>query len=286
MTTEPEDTFEDDIQDDTERYEQATEERFGAEEEVEGEEEKVNPWDSDENPYKAQATDKSKALAAERRKRQAEERRRIELEERLEALEAATKRKPSVEEEIPDEDEDPIGAIKALKKRVADAEREKEEAKSRETVVSKEQRAAQEFGSKLAELETEFKNDTPDYDKAASHFAESLRAELEEKGYEGDELDRAFGEELVRLSKRAIDNGKNPAEVIYKLAHKRGYTIDKAKQKLQTLASSKVAGRSLSKAPSSPPTRELTYGYVAGLKGPEREKAWAKLREQERRKSA
>lgn len=275
----------DDIQDDTERYEQAAEERFG-EEEAEGEaEERANPWDSEENPYKAQATDKSKALAAERRKRQAEEKRRIELEERLEALEAASKRRPSVEEEIPDETEDPIGAIAALKKRLADAERASEEAKTKQSSASKEERAAREFGAKLGELENEFKSQTPDYDKAADYFATSLRAELEEKGYEGDELDRAFGEELVKLSKRAIDNGRNPAEVIYALSQKRGYTLDKAKQKLQTLASAKAAGKSLSRAPSAPPARELTYGYVASLRGEERSKAFAKLREQERRKA-
>lgn len=276
-----------DIADDTERYEAASRELEGRDEAEggEGSEQLENPWDKDENPYKAQALDKSKALASERRKRQAEEKRRIELEERLEALEAASKRRPSVEEEIPDENEDPIAAIAALKKRLADREKADADEKAKTSVQSKQQREAQEFGSQLADLENEFREATPDYDKAASHFAESLRAELEEQGYEGTHLDRAFGEQLVKISRRAIDAGKNPAEVVYALAQKRGYSLDKAQQKLQTIASSKKAGRSLSTAPSAPPSRELTYGYVASLKGEERAKAFAKLREQERRKA-
>ena len=285
MTTEPEaEDIGDDIQDDTERYEAATREREAAEGD-EGEEASENPWDRDENPYKAQAADKSKALASERRKRQESEKKRIELEERLEALESAVKRPRAVEEELPDENEDPIATIAALKRMIIEERKAKEADAQKSATQSKEHKVAQEFGSQLAELENDFRSETPDYDKAASHFAESLRAELEEQGYEGQGLDRAFGEHLVKISRRAIDAGKNPAEVIYALAGKRGYTLDKAQQKLQTIASSKKAGRSLSSAPTAPPTRELTYGYVASLKGPARDKAFAALREQERRKA-
>jgi len=276
----------DDIQDDTERYEAATREREeAAEGGDEGEDASENPWDKDENPYKAQAADKSKALASERRKRQESEKRRIELEEQVEALRSAVNRPKVIDEDLPDENEDPIATIAALKRLIIEERKVKVAEAEKSSVQSKEQREARQFGEMLGELENEFKAETPDYDKAASHFAESLRAELEEQGYEGQALESAFGEHLVKISRRAIDAGKNPAEVVYALAQKRGYSLDKAQQKLQTIASSKKAGRSLSSAPSAPPARELTYGYVASLKGEARSKAFAALREQERRKA-
>lgn len=277
------------IADDSERYEEASEERFGEEDVNDqaagGEEESADPWDKPDNPYKAKFDDKNRAFASERRKRQEETKRRIELEERLDALEAATRNaKARPEEEIPDELEDPIAAIAALKKLLLDERKAKQETETKTYAQTKEQRAAQEFGRRMADLENEFREGQSDYDDAAKHFAESLRNELTDSGVDDDDLDRAFGEELVKIARRAETAGKNPAEVIYNLAKKRGFGLDKANRKLDKLAEGQKAGRSIGGSPSAPPKGELSWTAVAAMpRGQARDKAFAKLREQARR---
>lgn len=277
------------IQDDSDRYEEASEERFGEEEindqtSIEGEA-GADPWDKPDNPYKTKFEDKNKAFASERRKRQEETKRRIELEERLDVLETATRNaRPKVEDEIPDELEDPIAAIAALKKLILDKDKVERESQTRTQIQSKEQRAAQEFGRRMADLENEFRESAADYDDAAKHFAESLRTELLDTGTSEEELDTEFGKELVKIARRAEAAGKNPAEVIYNLAKKRGFGLDKANRKLDKLAEGQKSGRSIGSAPSAAPRGEISWTAVAAMpRGEQRDKAFAKLREQARR---
>lgn len=270
------------IQDDEDRYEAASNERFGDQTDEPtqegGEEEPANEW-------KSKFEDKSRALSSERRKRQEAERKRIELEERLDALERAQKRGSSPSTEEVDEEEDPIGAIKYLKAELKRYQQQEAEENKKAESLTKAERESKQFTDTLADMERDFMEEVgaEEYNKAAKHFAETLAHELEEAGTDKADLKEALNDEIRKVARRALNAGKNPAEVIYNLAKKRGYGLDKPSKKLDMIAEGQKAGRSSSSAPSKPAPKELSWSYVASMpKGPERDKAWSKLRAQER----
>lgn len=270
------------IQDDEDRYEAASQERFGGQNDDDSNEEGQK---EPENEWKSKFEDKNRAHMAERRKRQEAERKRIELEERLDALERASKRGSAPSNDEVDEEEDPIGAIKYLKAELKRYQQQEAEENKKAETQSKQDRENKAFTDQLAELERDFMEEVgaDEYNKAAKHFAETLAHELEEAGTEKADLKEALNEEIKKVARRALNAGKNPAEVIYKLAKKRGFGLDKPNQKLDMIAEGQKAGRSPSSAPSKPAAKELSWAYVASMpKGPERDKAWQKLRAQER----
>lgn len=227
-----------------------------------------------------------------------ERRKRRELESQLE--EARRAAPPPAEDPfeaaiaaLRDDEEDPLSDIAALKEVLrryqASARAEREAEASRTT----NQTAAQRHFAHVAEQEAEFREDTPDYDDAVTHFRTSLKAELEDQGLTGAELENEFGRSLVTLSQKALAAGKNPAEVVYALAKRRGYTpdptpppapdLDKSKEKIQTLNRSQQAGRSLSSVGGRSEGGELTLSSVAKLDGKELLAGYAKLKAQAKR---
>lgn len=195
-----------------------------------------------------------------------------------------------------DDDEDPLhdlATVKEVLRRFRDTQRAEREA---ERTQFAHQTAQQRHFSLVAEQEAEFREDTPDYDTAVTHFRESLRDELTAQGFTGDALNAEFAKSLVTLSQRALSAGKNPAEVVYALAQKRGYTpnttqtaprtpptLDSASQKLQTLSRGQQASKSLSSVGNSPTTSDLTVANVAKLNGKDLLAGYAKLKDQAKR---
>ena len=222
-----------------------------------------------------------------------ERRKRREIENQLEEVRRAA---PQVEDPfeaviaaLREDDEDPLADlanIKEVLRRFQASQRAEREA---ELSQRTHQTAAQRHFAHVAEQEAEFREETPDYDDAVTHFRTSLRAELEDQGFSGAALDQEFGRNLISLSQKAIAAGKNPAEVVYALAKRRGYTpnaspsnpdLDKSKEKLQTLSRSQAAGRSLSAVGGRSGDGELTLASVAKLDGKELLEGYAKLKAQ------
>lgn len=167
------------------------------------------------------------ALSEERSKRR-------ELERRLEALESgggrrqaddtrATDRRAPADEEDIDPDVDPIGAMKQLRAKVAAyeaqdrLERENEEQRQRrETAIGR-------VEQRLQEHETDFREDHPDYDDAARHYAQARARELLGFGISEGNVKTMLREEFAVLAQRAMEARKNPAAVVYEMAKGRGY---------------------------------------------------------------
>ncbi len=213
-------------------------------EEVDGEAEGAEEGDEGADDAAARQTEAERApLPAEELQRRydntrtalSEERsKRRELERRLEALEsgggrrqaddarAADRRAPAEEEDI-DPDVDPIGAMKQLRAKVAAyeaqdrLERENEEQRQRrETAIGR-------VEQRLQEHETDFREDHPDYDDAARHYAQARARELLGFGISEGNVKTMLREEFAVLAQRAMEARKNPAAVVYEMAKGRGY---------------------------------------------------------------
>lgn len=265
-----------------EEGEDAGEIEAGAEEAEEAEP-KVVDWEK-------KAHDKEGQAAKERARRRAAESRERALEERLAKLEASSKRPESDDEDIvamiralPDGDDDPIGKIEALEKIIrkfgstaaADAEAEAQ-ARTKNDSISR-------VVSAMNESEAEFAEDHPDYKDAVKHFKAARQSEFEDMGYSGKALEQAMAEDLLGLASRAIQGGRDPAEVVYNLAKKRGFKAGatEANEKLRAIAKAAEAGGSPKGGTRT--ENRLTYTNVSNLKGAAFDAAFNKLREQERR---
>lgn len=75
-----------------------------------------------------------------------------------------------------------------------------------------------------AAAEQQFRQAAPDYDAAAQHLLAQRDSELEDAGF-GDPVQRQalLQQEALGIAVRAIQQGRNPAEMIYELAKLRGY---------------------------------------------------------------
>jgi hypothetical protein len=152
------------------------------------------------------------ALHEERAKRKAEaaarqqaERERDELRARVE--EYTRSQQPSFEE-------DPIESLRAEHNQV----KQILITQARQALAEKEN---SEYWGKIGELESEFKESKPDFDAAIKNLAESRLEELQDIGWDAAAAQKILSDEIKWISDKALDDGVNPAERLYKLAMRR-----------------------------------------------------------------
>lgn len=78
-----------------------------------------------------------------------------------------------------------------------------------------------------------FEHVNPDFKEAYNFFMNSRAAELKAIGYdEPQALHQALIAEEEVIVRMAFQSSKSPAEVLYKLAHQRGYDVEKTKAEI------------------------------------------------------
>ena len=240
--------------------------------------------------WQKRAHDKEGLAAKERARRREAERQVRELGDRLAKLETATKPQDdgddllSIIDRLRDDDEDPITdlaevkrALKAFKvSQARDAEAEAQKAAYNGNI--------QRLAAAMDEAESDFTEDHPDYPKALDHFRKARREEFEDMGYSGAALEQALGKDFIELAQRAIGGGRDPAEVVYNLAKKRGFLSGKAATdtKLREIAAAAATG---TPAGGKNGVNRMTADGINRLKGAAYDAAWEKMREAERRAS-
>jgi hypothetical protein len=225
-------------------------------------------------------------VARERSRRRAAEARAQEYEARIAELERRTGGQTREDEllaligALPDTEDDPVGDIANLKRalklyRAREVEQygQAEQQRALEHQVTK-------LRSAMSESEEDFATDHADYYDAATFYRKARTEELRDAGYSGRYLDQKLADDLFGVVRMSLESGQDPAERVYALAAKRGFR-----------AGGKAADRNLDKLKSATETGvrpvgrqtggTLSWGDVAKLDGPQRDKAWAKLRARE-----
>lgn len=252
--------------------------------ESEGGEDDGEPSQSKAVDWEKRAHDKAGQAAKERSRRRAVERSLTEMQTRFDALESRIGNDPdelaALIAGLRDDDDQPITDIgqikKALKLFLAQQEQDTQSAVQQQKTV----RAVEGMMRNMSEYEADFASDHPDYFQAAKFYREGRQAELEDLGYSGQTLQQHLARDLFSAVRTALDGGRDPAEVVYGLAKRRGFVAGKqlATDKLQKLQRASAAGQTPSgRAPSA----GLSWGSVAKLKGAERDKAFKALRAKE-----
>lgn len=226
--------------------------------------------------------DTQRALKAERLERQ-------KLTQRLEALErGGSKGKDApldpaaLAAALRDDDDDPIGDIQAVKQLAKLLVGQTETERQSERQAGERQRALQTVSSTMKEYEDDFRELNPDYDKAAKHFMDARAEELRDTGLTGQDLVTAMQNDFAGIVSRSVAAGKDPAEIIYNMAARRGFKLDSAAAKLQKVASGQAHARSL--AGGSSPQGVPTAADVSKLRGAAFDAAFEKLRAAERKR--
>ena len=255
---------------------------------VEGEAEQDSAGDDEAPPPKPEKSEAEKAASSLQKALKAERRERQALQAKIEALEqrATAPREPVSNpwEGIPDPNADPIGALEHIK-RIADAQAEQQrQEQSRSAQEAAMLRQVQTIADAMRDAEEDFRDDNPDYDDAVGFLRDQVMAELIDNGFSKSEALEKMNRDFLGLVPTALKAGKNPAEVAYKMAQKRGFKgLDKAAAKIETIRQGQSAARSLS-AGGQQAAKPLSVTNVANLKGAAFDAAFDKLRAQERRR--
>lgn len=236
--------------------------------------------------WEKRAHDREGAMHRERSRRRAAEQQVSELNERLDRLEAREKkaggsRREQLIASLRDDIDEPLtdlDQLKAIARTLLEEEREQAEQDERQQAQTAQ---VNKLTRQMTEFEADFRADNPDYDKACEFYKKARAEELEDLGYVGDRLVQRLAREMYGLVEDTIKGGRDPAETVYALAKRRGFsgTVDDATRKLQKLQNGAKAGMTPRGSPAG--TGRVTYDQVTKAKGAEREKLWAKLRKQE-----
>lgn len=228
-------------------------------------------------------------LQKERNRRKEIERKARETEEkfqrlagRLDVLQQAYQAQPPKAEQpqaLPPVTEAPFDHIQAH-------ERDLTEVKA--TLAARQQQeqqaaARQQFLGAVSAREAEYRATKPDYDAAVQHLRTDRVAEWMDAGYTQEQASAIVDGEAFVVAENALRAGRNPAEVWYNMATRRGYkgaAPQKPAQQLETIERGQQAGRSLSQAAGSAPPGNLTAQQILDMDEHEfsklSERAWKK----------
>lgn len=161
--------------------------------------------------------------------------------------------------EIPDPEKDAVGAIRMTAEEVkvlSDFKRQVE-------AQAAQGQAIQALFAHASRLETDFEKDNPDFQAASAYLRDSRAREMAAFGVDAYRIQQQIGFEKLQLVQSALQNGRNPAEVIYALAKMRGYAptrsagkataADGEAAKLARIARGQEAGASLGAASGAAP---------------------------------
>lgn len=184
------------------------------------------------------------ALAKERALRREAERRADQRAEHREepAPRKVAQQQDDVEEAI-DPDVDPLGYMKQMGKKIAAYEQAERLDQQTEAQRAARERQFAQVEAQLSEHETDFKDDHPDYDDAAKHYAITRAKELMGFGFKPEKVQVMLREEFATLAATAMQARKNPAAVVYEMAKGRGFGSKAAKDDKDPKAKDKGAGK-------------------------------------------
>lgn len=178
--------------------------------------------------------------------------------------------------EIPDFDEDPIGHLRAkneLLERHLQAVRMDQQ---QTTAINQQAQQFNQMRSNVNAMETEFATATPDYHDAVGFLYENIRKTAQALGYDPQQVQQAVSQTAMDISMRALQQGKNPAEMAYAAARNMGWANEQpageavpAGRKPPTSLSS-VSGKRV--APGAP-----TWDAISGMDDAEFEAFWAQM---------
>lgn len=143
----------------------------------------------------------------------------IRMDERLSLIQQRLA-PPEPQREIPDPSIDALGALKATTEEIKAFRKFREE----QTQQVNENAQMQNIINQASMKEAEFIKDNPDYGQASEFLRKSRFNELTALGQSPVAAQKTMQQEAILLAQQALQQGNNPSDIVYKLAHMRGYS--------------------------------------------------------------
>ncbi len=154
---------------------------------------------------------------------------------------------PEVVEEISIED-DPVGHLEQKNKLTED----RIEQLGEEMKIANQQQQQSAIQSQVTNLEQQFAAQTDDYYDSVAHLQQTRVEHYKIMGADEAQALAAVNNELISVAKTAIQNGKNPAEVVYQLSKSTGFAKQGERQgdaSLKALAKAQDSSGTLANIP-------------------------------------
>lgn len=157
-------------------------------------------------------------LIEERHKRQASEQEFKEFKETVDERLARLSEAPA-----PDLEDDPFGKLEHSQEKLSTDVSDIKKTLEDQQKQNKEAVESQQFNQTVANLESQFKAKTPDYDSAVQHLSDTWMKQYQSMGMSNEDAMKRLNEDAQRLMNNAMAAGKNPAEVAYEMSQGIGY---------------------------------------------------------------
>lgn len=198
---------------------------------------------------------------------------RLKWEKANQRLEELAKRLAPKE---PDPAEDPVGGLlhetRATREEVAALKKAQDEART----VEQQRQAQQQFIQTFDAHARAFAAKQPDFLQAQAHLYQDTVETFVESGYTPEQAHTVAQQWWFDIVGRALNEGADPAERIYKLARKRGYKAQNGEAKVDAINKGQAAAKSLSAAGGTSP-KQITAETIATMSDEE----FAKLSEKD-----
>lgn len=177
------------------------------------------PQAPDTNRYLEQLLEQERAQT---RQQAAEfEKQMKQLQDQLKAL--TTPKPPAVEE-------DPLGHLLHQLKSIEDQVKGIQEQQTQRETQNQQTNAQQQFANAVNKAVDDFTKDHPDYQNAYKYLRTARTEDLKAVGYTQQEVNQMLNQEEFNIALRAMQAGKNPAELAYQMAKRMGYQAPPPKQ--------------------------------------------------------
>lgn len=266
----------------------------GVEEEIPQEDAVQEPVEAAEAPAEEPVEEKEEpkettvplgALHEERSKRQELQSRLDETIQKMGKMEALWEQLQNKEAtpELPDYEEDPAGYLHAQIEQLQAKLNGFEEKSVEQERVQEQQQTEQQLLEKYAASVRTYSQEAPDFNDAYQYLSSTMDQDLVARGYD-DPLERAniLQYEEGLMVGRALNSGKNPAEIIYNYAKARGYAQQESQEedKLERIEKGQQAAQTLN-GPSGgaePPTTLERLAELADADPAAFDAEWEKAR--------
>jgi len=192
---------------------------------------------------------------------EAQQAREAELRQQLETVKGQMAKLMAVP--APDPTTDPLGYLNHQMKTIQDQINAMQNQTQQQTQTQEQQAQVQQFVGAVNSQINAFKATNPDYDAAYKHVIDARMQDYRDMGMTESQARQTLGQEESNIALRAMQQGKNPAEVVYKMAQRLGYKAQAAKPtdgatKLETIRKGQQASETVQASSRGEPTGEIS----------------------------
>lgn len=127
-----------------------------------------------------------------------------------------------------------------------------------QTQMTQQQQQFMEFKTQINSAKAEFTKSAPDFDAAYAHLRAQRAADLADVGVPQEQIAQALLQDELAVAQNAVRQGKNPAQVIYNMAKRYGYSPKAVAPTPQEKVAQLAAGQQAAAAPQrGAPVAEL-----------------------------